>query len=138
MDEAIEGGCLCGRTRYRATRPPSATTNCHCRSCRMAAGASGVAWAVFSREDFTFSAGERVIYHSSPGVQRGFCGRCGTSLTYESDHDPDVIEVNLVTLDHADDFPPERESWLDDALPWEVVDPDLPHHRGSRKEPPDA
>ena len=47
------------------------------------------------------------LYHSSPGITRTFCGRCGTNLTYYSSHDrgkdfPEVFDVILGTLDRED------------------------------------
>ena len=46
-DDAYEGGCLCGSARYRATGPASNACYCLCRSCRLASGATPVAWATF-------------------------------------------------------------------------------------------
>ena len=43
----IEGGCLCGATRYRATGRPTSTMICHCQTCRRAAGSPDVAWVRF-------------------------------------------------------------------------------------------
>ena len=44
-------------------------------------------------------------YSSSPGGLRGFCGKCGTSLTWRQDQgesggSPYTIEVFLGTIDH--------------------------------------
>ena len=36
--ETLEGGCLCGAVRYRATSPVK-TNYCHCRLCQRSAGA---------------------------------------------------------------------------------------------------
>jgi hypothetical protein len=42
-----------------------------------------VALAGYLKTDIEWSGDERQIYHSSPGIQRGFCGKCGTPLIWE-------------------------------------------------------
>jgi hypothetical protein len=45
-DIVSEGGCLCGAVRYRITGEPRSSSTCFCRSCRLASGATPVAWLV--------------------------------------------------------------------------------------------
>ncbi len=129
-----EGGCLCGAVRYRATAEPVGLSRCHCESCRTAVGASTVAWAVFPAESFAFTKGKPTYYESSPGVTRGFCSHCGTSLTYADVNYPTVAEVTTASLDLPDDFAPTKEIWLSDKIAWEPVDAQLAHFpESSRK-----
>jgi hypothetical protein len=120
--EVHEGGCLCGAIRYRVTAAPTALVLCHCRTCRKAAGAPSLAWAIFRAADFAFTKGNPATYSSSPGVKRGFCSRCGTTLTYASADHPDVADVTTATLDDPDAFTPDREIWLEEKIVWEAVD----------------
>src|SRR6266702_3898762 len=106
MAGSIEGGCLCGAVRYRATGKPIAQSLCHCRTCRLASGAPSVAWVVFPSSGFAIIAGEPATFHSSPGVVRTFCATCGTPLTYQRTSETQTIDVTTVTLDAPDDFPP--------------------------------
>lgn len=124
----IEGGCLCGAVRYRATGEPTALTLCHCRSCRRASGAPSVAWAVFRSGDFGFLRGHPASFGSSPGVTRTFCGMCGTPLTYQSTSRPDSIDITTATLDVPDAFPPASEIWTSDKLSWECLNEAIAHH----------
>lgn len=117
-----EGGCLCGAIRYRVTAAPTALLVCHCRTCRRAAGAPSLAWAVFRASDFAFTSGKPATFASSPGVERGFCGRCGTTLTYADADRPDVADVTTATLDNPDAFVPTKEIWLEEKIGWEAVD----------------
>jgi len=117
-----EGGCLCGAIRYRVTSAPTALVVCHCRTCRRAAGAPSLAWAIFRMTDFAFTRGELATFASSPGVERGFCARCGTTLTYADADRPDVADVTTATLDNPDAFAPTKEIWLDEKIAWEAVD----------------
>jgi hypothetical protein len=103
-------------------------------SCRRAAGAPSVAWAVWRQSDFSWIAGTPASYNSSPGVVRTFCSRCGTPLTYQSAVDGrGTVDVTTVTLDAPDDFPPTMEIWTDHRVSWESLNPSLPRHpRSSR------
>jgi hypothetical protein len=122
-----QGGCLCGSIRYRIAATPIARALCHCRSCRLAAGAPSVAWIVVKRDDFAFTVGDPVRFRSSPSVVRTFCGKCGTPLTYQHDDSPSTIDVTTATLDAPEDFPPTREIWLEHRLAWEPLDENLEH-----------
>jgi len=127
-----EGGCLCGAVRFRAEGPASNSTLCHCTSCRRAAGAPVVAWVTFGATSFALTRGEAVRYRSSPLVIRTFCGRCGTSLCYTRDDEPETIDVTTASLDRAREFAPSDHIWTSDALPWmHGVDP-LPRFPGKR------
>jgi hypothetical protein len=127
----VQGGCLCKSIRYRLAGLPLAQSLCHCRSCRLAAGAPSVAWIVVKRGDFDFILGVPSRFRSSPSVVRTFCGKCGTSLTYEHHESPDTIDVTTATLDAPETFPPTREIWLEHRLAWEPLDENLPHFQRS-------
>lgn len=126
MSEHLDGGCLCGAIRFRAHGVPLALSRCHCRSCRLAAGSAGVAWAIFKRSDFALLQGELAHYRSSPNAIRTFCGTCGTSISYEPSDKPENIEVTSSTFDHPNRFAPSREVWVSHRLTWEPLDPALP------------
>jgi hypothetical protein len=93
MPEAITGGCQCGAVRFRIDALGRATI-CHCRMCQKAFGsffgplvtAKGLAW----------TRGEPKWFQSSNKVRRGFCGKCGTPLTYDWGGD---IEIAIGALD---------------------------------------
>lgn len=130
------GGCLCGAVRYRVTAAPLALTLCHCRSCRLAAGAPSLAWTVFPASAFAFVSGEPARYRSSPAVVRSFCGNCGTSLGWQHDARPETMDVTTASLDHPEQFAPTCEIWTGDKLAWETLDPRLPHYPRSSREGP--
>jgi hypothetical protein len=136
IEKIHEGGCLCGAIRYRVTAEPVALTLCHCRSCRLAAGAPSLAWAVFPADCFTFTRGEPMRYRSSTDVVRTFCGICGTSIGWQHDARRATVDVTTVTLDDCDLFAPTCEIWIEQKIAWETLDPALPHHRRSSRESP--
>lgn len=127
---AIEstGGCLCGAVRYRFRGDPSTCTVCHCRSCRLASGATPVAWLVVPLERFTWLGAPPSTFRSTPPVQRSFCARCGTPIAYQHDDAPHEIELTTATLDEPERFPPRYEIWLEDKLAWVTANPQRPHH----------
>ena len=125
-DYPREGGCICGRVRYRIDGEPLGSAICHCVSCRRASGAQSVAWLTFPLEEFSFVSGDPREYRSSPGVSRTFCDNCGTSLTYGQDEEPDSIDVTTASLDLPGECPPTRHIWLEDKVAWESVNDGLP------------
>lgn len=131
---ALDGGCLCGRVRYRLDPTAASAAICHCRTCRRAAGAPSVAWATVPAAAFAWTGPAAPAVHaSSPGVARGHCPVCGTSLTWQSD--AGSIDVTLASLDDPEALPPAAEIWLSHRLAWEPVDPNRPgFRRGSEDE----
>lgn len=67
-------------------------------------------------------------FSSSDNVNRIFCGKCGTSLTYFGEGDPNPkswgphFDVALGTLDDEclamEGVKPNRESWTGDGIAW--------------------
>ena len=126
-ERAYEGGCLCGAVRFRATGAPSDPTLCHCGTCRRAAGAPVVAWVSFPRAGFAFTRGEPARFRSSPSVERTFCARCGTPLSYAHDAEAGTIDLTTVSLDSAAELAPRDHTWTSHALPWMHGLDALPH-----------
>ena len=124
----LEGGCLCGAIRNRIDAIILGASICHCRTCRRAAGAQSVAWLTVPAAGFVLVAGKLGSFASSPGVERGHCRDCGTSLTYRSE--PETLDVTIASLDDPEAVSPTKEIWLEHRLPWEPVDTSrqgLPH-----------
>jgi hypothetical protein len=72
--------------------------------------------------------GAPVVYLSSPGVERSFCGRCGTPLTYRHERRPDEIDVTIGSLDHPGAAAPVDHIWMVDATAWDRPADGLPQH----------
>jgi len=132
MTGAREGGCLCGKIRYRVEGPPNNVTNCHCRQCQMAAGAAFVTWAEFSAVAVAWPTERPVWYRSSDRAERGFCPACGTTLTFRY-LAGDALDIAAVTLDDPDALPPEDELWTASQRAWTPGDERLPRFRHERK-----
>ena len=125
---AYEGGCLCGATRYRAAGPAANRCYCHCRSCRGGAGAPYVAWATVPAAGFALTRGTLATYRSSEPVTRGFCPRCGTTLTYAQRERPEELDLTVASLDEPGALAPEYHIWVSQRLPWVVLGDGLPQY----------
>ncbi len=122
------GNCRCGEIRFEVAGQPVLVEFCHCRSCRHSAGAPLMAWAGFAYNDVVFVQGNPTIYQSSPGVNRSFCGRCGTPLTLTDERFSDEIYVALATFEDAKAPLPEFHIWRSEKLPWIETADDLPRY----------
>ncbi|MFL6652178.1 MAG: GFA family protein [Sulfurifustaceae bacterium] len=121
-----EGGCHCGNVRYRVSGDARDLCYCHCNSCRRTSGAPFVAWGTFPVALFALLSGRLHEYRSSAPVSRGFCGSCGTSLTYFNAKRPDEIDVTLASLDDPAALEPEFHIWTAERLPWVEIADGLP------------
>ena len=130
----LEGGCLCGAVRYRITSEPMVVCHCHCRSCRMAAGAPFITWMTVTGTGFAVSRGKPATFRSSAKVERGFCVVCGTALTYRSDDYPDEIDVTAASLDDPALVNPADHIFVGERLPWVKMADGLPELAGSHWE----
>ena len=106
----VEGGCLCGAVRLRATGGPYRVGLCHCLDCRKHHGALFHASAIFPAAAVAITGQTRAY------AGRHFCPICGSSVFSVSG---DEVEVHLGALDAPDRFAPtyelwtiRRESWL--------------------------
>jgi hypothetical protein len=82
------------------------------------AGAQAVAWVIVKSSDFEWQTGTPHRYKTNTGAFRTFCDSCGTSLTYETERRPDEIDITAGSLDHPENFPPTKDAYPDEKLPW--------------------
>ena len=71
-------------------------------------------------------------FKSSPNVVRGFCGKCGTSLTYQADDFPDEIDITICSLDDPSTLPPKDHTQAAGKLRWTWLPEDLPVYPNGR------
>ena len=126
MTETLSGGCFCGAVRYAVDGPETFACYCHCHSCQHAAGAPVVAWATYARDAFRIVSGELHAYRSSPGVTRGICSHCGTSISYEHSDRPGEIDLTVNSLDNPSTPVLKAHIWTEDKPDWFVIGDDLP------------
>lgn len=126
------GGCLCGTVRYELTAASSSIVDCHCSDCRRSSGAPFVTWVSVKRQHLHFVSGEIRRVEVANRI-RSFAICCGSPLVFEDSPETEDIEITVGTLDHPEAFPTCKSTWLEDRLPWVVIDSSLPQfQRGSQ------
>jgi hypothetical protein len=96
--KSYEGGCHCGRVRFRVTGELSGVTECNCSICTK----KGYLHLIVPRDRFELLSGEGELttYRFNTGVaQHLFCRTCGIHGFYVPRSDPDKIDVNVRCLD---------------------------------------
>ncbi|MFN3312185.1 MAG: GFA family protein [Hyphomonas sp.] len=115
----IQGGCQCGAVRYEFTDPPDRVSICHCRDCQKSAGAPMVVWAMMPAGRFRLTKGVPSVVNSSGDSYRYFCAACGSGLYYINETFlPGLIDVQAMTLDDADAFPPGAQVQTAEQAVW--------------------
>jgi hypothetical protein len=120
MSDALEyhdGGCMCGAVRYRVLGAPTYAGICHCNDCRRATGGAYVPWFGSAPGDLEVTNGEITEHESSPGIWRGFCGVCGSSLTFRGQGWKDIA-ITIASLDAPNLIVPESNVYLRERLHW--------------------
>jgi hypothetical protein len=96
--QSYEGGCHCGRVRFRVQDDLSRVTECNCSMCTK----KGFLHLIVPRDRFELLSGEGELttYRFNTGVaQHLFCRTCGIHSFYVPRSDPDKIDVNVRCLD---------------------------------------
>lgn len=87
-----------------------------------------VAWGTFAEEHFVLTEGALAEFASSPGVRRGYCSDCGTTITYRHELRPGEVDLTLATLDDPGSLRPNAHIWVRDKLPWVQISDGLPQY----------
>jgi len=118
MSDQFEGSCICGAVRFVATGQPKWVVWCHCQSCRRHSGAPVSVFVAFERAAYSVIKGEITESNSSAGTRRGFCAKCGSTLTCESDRLPTETHFHVGAFDQAALLEPTRHIFPEERLPW--------------------
>jgi hypothetical protein len=101
LKQTYEGGCHCGRVRFRVSGDLLATTECNCSMCTK----KGFIHLIVGTDDFELTAGgdQLTTYRFNTGVAKHtFCRTCGVHPFYVPRSDPDKVDVNVRCLDGVD------------------------------------
>ncbi len=119
-DPVLQASCLCGAVQLELAGPPAELLHCHCRMCQKAHGAAFATFAMVRRDQLTVAHGAECIesYRSSPGIDRRFCGLCGSTLEFaRAGADTvglaaSVIDSELPALPSRHVYEQSKASWL--------------------------
>jgi hypothetical protein len=118
MKEVFQGHCMCGDVRFEAVGKPKWILWCHCESCRRHSGAPASVFVSFADDTVSITQGEIAKYESSPGVERGFCARCGATLTCSNPKLPNETHFHVGAFERAADLTPTGAFFAEKRLPW--------------------
>ncbi len=115
----FEGACLCGAVRFTASGEPRGIYWCHCQSCRKHTGAPVAVFVAFKRDSYRVTHGEITKFDSTPGkTRRGFCAKCGSTLTCESLSEPAVTHFHVGAFQQAAQLRPTKHYFVEERMPW--------------------
>jgi len=106
---------------------PAEVSWCHCQSCRRHTGAPASAFVAFKRDAYVVTEGEITKFNSSPGRLRGFCVRCGSTMTCEGEGLPEIqFHIGTFTYEDASRLRPTKQFFPEERLPWVHPTDDAP------------
>jgi|SRR6185369_4151905 len=132
----IRGSCLCKRVKFEIRGKLGRASYCHCSMCRKATGSAFGVYASVRIENLKIVSGAETImrYRSSPGVERTFCARCGSTLQFVSEKTPGIVEVALGTLDDDPGTSVPRHIYAASKAPWHEITDGQPQYPQSAPE----
>ena len=129
MPEAMfEGGCTCGRVRYRMVGSPMIVHACHCRWCQRETGGAFAENALIETDRVTLLQGD--VDRVDPPTQSGRgqvivrCAACRVALwSHYSGMGEKAAFVRVGSLDEPDLLPPDIHIFTASKQPWVVLPP---------------
>ena len=77
------------------------------------------AFVAFKRDAYVVTEGEITKFTSSPGGLRGFCARCGSTMTCEGEGLPEIqFHIGTFTYEDASRLRPTKQFFPEERLPW--------------------
>ena len=101
MLQTYEGGCHCGRVRFRAEADLANVSECNCSICTK----KGILHLLMPLDRFTVLQGEDALTTYQFGTRvakHTFCRHCGIHAFYVPRSDPDKVSVNARCIDNID------------------------------------
>ena len=119
----VEGGCACGKTRYRMTAAPLIVHACHCRDCQRLTGSAFVTNIWIERRcvemDHARLTSNTVSAGSGKPHQIFRCPDCGTAIYSKYHAAPgDTVLLRAGTLDRPEAVTPDVHIFTRSKLPW--------------------
>ena len=121
----LEGGCRCGRVRYRVNVAPRFIFACHCTDCQQLTSSAFSLGMVVPNAGFDLHLGEPrcwpKIGDSGNESRQYTCPTCAGWTHTSTDSTPDVTIVRPTTLDEHAWVRPIAQLFTRSALPWALM-----------------
>ena len=127
----MDGGCGCGRLRYRLASAPIFTQACHCTWCQRETGAAHALNAMIEAERVELLSGEpeMVLTPSASGKGQKIwrCPACRIAVWSNYAGSGERLRfIRVGTLDTPAALPPQMQIFTSTKLPWVRLNPDIP------------
>ena len=129
MEATLEGGCFCGRVRYRLTSAPMFVHCCHCLDCQRQTGSAFVLNALIEADRLQTLSGEPepVEVATDSGRPHDVCRCPKCRVAVWSDYGRRGVRlVRLGTLDDPAALKPDVHIYVRSKLPWVRLPEDVP------------
>jgi hypothetical protein len=118
----LEGGCACGRVRYRLRSEPMFVHCCHCRECQRQTGSAFVINALIETDRVERLAGETkaVPVPAESGTPQIIhrCPACGVAVWSHYGGRQFLSFIRVGALDEPAAAPPDVHIYTRSKLPW--------------------
>ncbi len=119
-----DGGCECGKVRYRMTSEPIFVSCCHCRDCQKITGSAFATNAMIETDRLKLLQGAGSLA-TADGVTR--CGSCGSLLWATHRMFGDGISyLRVGTLDEGERLSPNAHFFVRSKYPWVTIPQGVP------------
>jgi hypothetical protein len=111
-----EGGCECGRVRYRLTTAPIFVNCCHCRQCQKLSGSAFALNAMIESDRIELLEGAAV---ADEAMGEARCTACKTVLwAYHRMFGDGISFVRVGTLGQSEQLAPDAHFFVRSRHPW--------------------
>ncbi len=122
MKDGLEGGCACGKVRYRLASTPMFVHCCHCRECQRQTGSAFVINALIETDRITLLSGDpkAVAVPAESGRPQEIyrCRGCQSAVWSQYGGRTMLRFVRVGTLDDPAALPPDVHIYTRSKLPW--------------------
>ena len=130
MEKSLEGGCSCGRIRYRLASKPMFVHCCHCRDCQRQTGSAFVINALIETDRVERLSGEtEAVPVPTDSGQPHVIHRCPVCKIALGSHYGGRQQLTFVRVGALDDpaaLPPDVHIYTRSKLPWVALPENVP------------
>ena len=126
----FHGSCLCGAVKYTILLEQlDDITLCHCHKCQKASGSAFNAVTPVAAEFMQIQDEQGMLKHfeSSPGVERNFCGQCGSPV-FSFRPELQQYRVRIGSLDDSVNIKPAQHIYYAYRAPWLIINDIAPKY----------
>jgi hypothetical protein len=130
MPGTLEGGCACGRARYRLASKPMFVHCCHCKDCQRQTGSAFVINALIETNRVEMLSGETEAFVVPTDSGRPHvihrCPDCKIALWSHYGGRREVSFIRVGALDEPSALPPDVHIYTRSKLPWVALPAGVP------------